>query len=78
MVHLKPPLVIGFLQADPALVRTPQRLRGVSLLGVEVAPGMERSSCRLVFPTRPLGVKAADSSEGPEQQNQTITKNEEL
>ena len=73
MAHLKPPLVFGFLQADPVLVRAPQRLRGVSLLGVEVAPGMERSSCRLVFPIRPPGVKAADLSEGPGQQNQIIS-----
>ena len=56
------------LQADPALVRAPQRLRGViTLLGVEVASGMERSNWRLVFPTGSLlGVEGtAESSKVP-------------
>ena len=76
MRHFKPPLVIIFLQADPVLVRAPQRLRGViTLLGVEVASGMERSNWRLVFPTGTHNVDGrAESSRMPCRENENKNK----
>ena len=55
-------------------MRAPQRLRGVlTLLGVEVASGIERSNRRLVSPTGPTqDVGMAESSKIPKEKEMTV------
>ena len=55
-------------------MRAPQRLRGVlTLLGVEVASGIERSNWRFVSPTGPTeDVGMAESSKIPKQKEMKV------